>query len=62
MEPSFVLVVTVVVGVIIVFALHSKGDVRAGLKVLGVEISLDAKEKLATERPATAPMQPDKVQ
>jgi hypothetical protein len=42
--PTALLCTLLLCGVI-AYALHSKGDVRAVFKALGVEFSLDAKEK-----------------
>jgi len=47
MKIRVCLVATIFVGTIVLYALYRKGDVRAAFKVLGVEFSIDAKDKVA---------------
>jgi len=49
------LVCAAVVLLVLLYALHSKGEVRAVFKALGVELSLDAKERLLTPSDSSSP-------
>lgn len=41
------LVATVLVHIVLFYALYCKGDVKAAFKFLGVEFSLETKDKIA---------------
>jgi hypothetical protein len=37
----------IIAGAVVLYALYRKGDVKAGIKILFVELSIDAKDKRA---------------
>ncbi|MBZ5729232.1 MAG: hypothetical protein LAP87_30195 [Acidobacteriia bacterium] len=56
MKIRVCLVATIMIGAVLLYALYCKGDVKAGFRVLGVEFSLEAKDRIAGTN-ATAPDQ-----
>lgn len=49
------LVATVLLSIVLCYALHCKGDVKAVLKFFGFEFSLETKDKIAEPKDVTTP-------
>jgi hypothetical protein len=49
------LVATVLLNIVLIYALYRKGDVKAEFKFLGVEFSLETKDKIAEPKHLIAP-------
>ena len=55
MKIRVCLVATILTAAIVLYALYGKGDVKAALKVFGVEFSLEAKDRPEPKPVATNP-------